>query len=192
MYTAKDFNNLQFNPLSKKPLLDEYPILMGIVNVNDSETDVLLRFVILCYDPKSKLAVEEKDLNHRKAIAAELSGIREDIEYQNAVFTFALEQVARLTLRYLIRFVKSKEWAAIIAIEYKYWENISELTKPIEGSTNKERLEAAQKKAIISDEVEKDIKRIDNLYKTFFGDDQLETAVKQSSFTAERIAFGDV
>ena len=76
------------------------------------------------------------------------------------------------------------------AIEYKYWENIAELTTPIQGETNKERLEAAQKKSIISDEVEKDIKRIDDLYKAFFGDDQFETAVKKQSFTAERIAFG--
>lgn len=195
MYKEKDFNNLQFNPLCEKGMLETYPILNHIVSPeikSGADTDMLLRYIILCYDPKSRLVMDEKDLNHRKSIAAEYAQLMGDKEYLQEVFTFGLKRLAEMTVKYLIRFVRSKEWAAIVSIEFKYWENISELITPIVGTTNKERLEAAQKKSIISDEVEKDIKRIDSLYKSFFGDDDLESAIKQSPFTAERIAFGHV
>ena len=176
-------------------MLETYPKLQEIVSPEygkEKDTDGLIRYIILCYDPKSRLVSEEKDLNHRKGIAAEEAKLSQDFDYLQSVFSFSNKKLAEMTIKYLIRFVKSKEWAAIVSIEYKYWENITELITPIVGVTNKDRLEAAQKKSIISDEVEKDMKRIDMLYKSFFGDDTLESAVKQSSFTAEKIAFGHV
>lgn len=44
--------------------------------------------------------------------------------------------------------------------------------EPISGKNNKEELEAVQKKATIKDEIEKDIRRIESLQRTFFGEDE--------------------
>lgn len=192
MFSEKDFSNLQFNPLTKKKILDTYPKLIEIVSnewVKEPDIDNILRYVILVYDPKSTLVITEKDLNYRKGIGAELAGLNtEDEEYIQSIYSFSNPAVLDIACRYLVRFARSKEWAAICAFEYKFWESIRKTMQPIKDGTNKEELDAVQKKAAISDEIDKDIKRLEAYYKTFFGEDaDLELKAK-SRVTPESIA----
>lgn len=184
MYTQKAFEGCLFNPLVKDKMLSAYPSLSQIVTLEMAAVELLdevLRYVVLLYDPKSALVIGERDLNHRKSTAAELAGFDMDEEQLlDSIYRFDYPHLPELAMKYLMRFGKSKEWAAICAFEFKYWESIRKIMEPIACKTIKEELEAVQKKAMISDEIDKDIERLDKYYKNFFGsDDELEKKAKK-------------
>ena len=184
-YTEKDFENLTFNPLCVGLLLKTYPKLNEIVQDADGDSDRLLRYVILTCDPKSVLFIEEKDLNHRKVIAADLVQLDSDDEFREAVFSYKHPTVLQLTVNYLKHFAKSKQYAAIVALEYTYWESIRLLLKPIDdtltGAKDRDVLDAVQKKGAIKNEIDADLKRLDTYYSQFFGEDkELELKAKET------------
>lgn len=190
-YKKQDFASCQFNPLVEGRIDDVYPQLLDIVypEWRDTDTDVILRYTIMVYDPKSPLVVNERDMNYRKGIAAELVGL-EDPELCESIFNATHKYAADLIVRYLIRFIRSKEWAAICAFETAYTESIKEVIEPISGKSSKERLDSVQKKAAVKEEIIKDIERLDKLYRAFFGeDDELQTKTKKR-LTPEMIANG--
>lgn len=190
MYTEKDFNNLQFNPLCKEGILEAYPKLKEIIDqeyLSEPNIDGILRFIILTYDSKSKLALTEKDMNYRKGVAADLAKLPQDESYRETVYSLGFPIVLELTVRYLIRFVRSREWAAIVALEYKFWESLKKMITPINETTANAELQAVQKKAVISEEIDKDIERLEKYYKAFFGDDTLLNVVKEKRWTPESI-----
>ncbi len=188
-YKSKDFAACQFNPLTDQKILDAYPRLSEIIDPDwvDEYLDSVLRYIIMVYDPKSPLINNERDLNYRKGIAGELAGITDE-SMAESLYTSTHEYSSELIIKYLMRFAKSKEWAAICAYESSFWESIKEVIEPISGKNSKEKLESVQKKSAIKDEIEKDIKRLDALYRTFFGeDDELQNKAKRR-LTPELIA----
>ncbi len=190
-YTQKDFAGCIFNPLAKNKMLDEYPRLRDIILPEwvVPELDGLLRYIICVYDPKSILATTERDLNYRKGMAAELAGLdMDDEQFINSVYSCSHSFLPDLIIRFLTRFIKSKEWAAIVIIENCFWESTRKLLEPITGKNSKEELEAVQKKGAIKDELDKDITRLDKYWKLFFGeDDDLEQRAK-TRITPESVA----
>jgi hypothetical protein len=203
-YRKEHFANLPFNPMVKGKMLQEYPNLSEVVKpewYDEPLLDNIIRYVIMVYDPKSILVINDRDLNYRKGIAAELSGfdLSDDTVMQD-IYSCRNIVVLEFTVKYLMRFPRSKEWAAIVAFEYKFWESIKKIMQPIGGTTSdiavkvknateNEELEAVKKKAAISDEIDKDITRLDKYYKLFFGeDDELEKAAKHQAITPELIA----
>jgi len=183
-YTEKDFSVFQYNPLVKKDL-DKF--IATIPDEFKSHTHIhgLVSYTMLMYDPRSILIVREREIDQRKRTAAELANLKEMEDY----FTLSDETLMTLVIWYLKTQVKSREFAAIVALEYKFWENISELMSPIVGESNKERLEAAQKKAVISQEIDSDIAKLNRYYKDFFGDDDaISTQVRKQSFRPENFA----
>lgn len=190
-YKQSDFNNCQFNPLINGDLLEAYPKLGEIVDPewHDENLDSILRYLIIVYDPKSPLIAYERDLNYRKDIAVQLAKITDET-LANAVITSTHSYSPSLVIKYLMRFARSKEWAAICAFESSFWESIKEVIEPISGKNSKEKLESVQKKAAIKEEIEKDIKRLDQLYRTFFGEDEDLHAKVKRRLTPEMIANG--
>ncbi len=132
--------------------------------------------------------MNERDLNYRKGIAVELLHFDDEL-ITEAVIKSTHKYSSLLTVRFLVRFARSKEWAAIVAFETAYWESISEVMKPITGKTSREILDAVQKKAAIKDEIEKDIKRLDQLNRVFFGEDEELQKIKRR-LSPEMIASG--
>jgi len=187
IYKQADFNNCQFNPLVKDPLLSMFPRLTEIIDPEwrDEHLDSILRYMIMVYDPKSPLVFNERDLNYRKGIAVELS--RLDEEVSEAVINSTHKYSLNLIVKYLIRFARSKEWAAICAFESSYNESIKEVMEPISGKNSREKLDSVQKKAVIKQEIIEDIKRLDMLYRTFFGEDE-ELQKNKKRLTPEMIA----
>lgn len=173
IYKKQDFNNCTFNPLCDGKILQVFPALSEIILPDwiDENTDSICRYAIMVYDPKSPLVTNERDLNYRKQIAAEIAGLTDEV-VTNSVFMSTHDYAPELIFRYLMRFAKSKEWAAICAFEFAFWESIKKVTEPISGKSNKEQLEAVQKKAAIKDEIEKDINRLNVLQRIFFGEDE--------------------
>jgi hypothetical protein len=199
VYNEKSFSGCMFNPLSKRKMVDAYPRLNEIIlpEWNGPELDSLIRYTICVYDPKSVLAITERDLNYRKGLAAELAGIdMSDDDFITSVYTCTHKftddpssgGLVDFIIRFLMRFIKSKEWAAIVIVENCFWESAKKLMEPITGKNSKEELEAVQKKSAIKDELDKDIARLEKYHKLFFGeDDVLQEAVK-TKMTPESIA----
>lgn len=183
MYSQKDFSNLQFNPLCDGDIIKEYPKLQEIVSealLGSPKLEYTLRYVIITCDPKSVVVLSERDLNYRKSIAADLAGVPQDEFMRNTMFSFEDALTLELSVRYLTRFAKSKEFAAILALETTYWESIRLLLKPIDNDAkDKEVLDAVEKKGKIKAEIDNDIKRLDGYYSSFFGEDkELEIKAK--------------
>lgn len=136
----------------------------------------------MVYDPKSPIVSTERDLNFRKSIASELSGMQGfGDEFLQSVFNCSHPGLLDLTCKYLVRFGRSKEWAAICAYEYKFWEAIRLLMQPIQSDkSDREQLDAANKKDVLSDSIDQGLTKLDLYYRTFFGeDDQLEKRAKK-------------
>jgi len=191
-FKVSDFNSLQFNPLCSGKMLTEYPRLSEIVSpewTDEADLDKIIRYCILVYDPKSALVANEKDLNYQKGIAADISKLDVDNEeYIQSIYNLNHSITIEFTIRFLIRFVKSKEWAAICALEASFWESIRKVLEPITGKNSKEELDSVQKKSTIKQEIDLDIKRLDTYYKIFFGEDsELENKAK-GRVTPESIA----
>lgn len=189
-YTSKHFTNCVFNPLVNGAVLKAYPELKQHLKdewAEDDNFDSILRYVIAVYDPKSPL-VREQDLNKRKEDAARIVGFdfTEEIKAQifNSTYPSLPEKQAwvdELIFMYLKQFVKSREWAAIVALEFAYWEQIKQLMAPIVGKTSADELAAVQKKAIVSNELGEMLKRVATYRSLFFDEDiQLEQAVMQT------------
>lgn len=191
IYKHSDFNTCQFNPLAEQPILEAFPKLTEIVDPDwhDEWLDPILRYMIMVYDPKSPLVANERDLNYRKGIAIELARIDDELVAESVINSTHKYSPA-LFIKYLMRFARSKEWAAICAFESAYWESIKEVIEPISGKSSREKLDSVQKKAVIKQEIIEDIKRLDALYRTFFGeDDELQNKNKRR-LSPELIAGG--
>lgn len=191
IYKKQDFNNCAFNPLAEDPILSVYPKLTEIVDPDwrDEYLDSILRYMIMVYDPKSPLVFNERDLNYRKGIALELIHM-DDETVAEAIVNSTHKYSPALIIHYLRRFARSKEWAAICAFDSSYWESIKEVMEPIEGKNSREKLDSVQKKAVIKQEIIEDIKRLDMLYRTFFGEDEELMNKNKRRLTPEMIANG--
>ena len=201
MYNEQDFSACLFNPLVKKGMLKTYPELSEIAPDNHDTLpffENVLRYICLLYDPKSPLITRERDSNYRKSLAAELAGFdtEGDEAFLQTIYDSSLDWVTTLIMRFLIRLVKQRQWAFICAIEMAYWEGIKRIMKPItkaEGGKEWDELKSLDLKARLKDEAEKDLRRLDTLYKEFFNEDEgLEKAAKNIRITPEMIAGGYV
>lgn len=195
-YTKQEFNGCRFNPLNEQRMLEAYPVLCEIVLpewTNDPYLDQLIRYTIAVYDPTSPLMRTEKDLTYRKDAALQLALI-EDEEVQAKVVACIYGEGAwqvELIVRFFIRFVKSKEAAAIAAFEAKYWESIKIIMLPINtANKDKDVLDAVQKKSAVSEEIDKDILRLEKYYEKFYGGDKELEAKAKKRVTPEMIANG--
>jgi hypothetical protein len=187
-YSKKQFDGCAFNPLTEGKMLQEYPRLSEIVSPEwmDENTDGILRFVVMVYDPSSPLIKGERDLNYRRTAAFELASIEDD-KLINALSGHTHNYSPELIVKYLVRFGKSKEWAMICAFEFKFWEAVKMMIQPIVGKTSKEELEAVQKKAVVSEQLDIDIRRLESYMKIFFGEDDV-LMKKKRSITPELVA----
>jgi hypothetical protein len=187
-YKTTDYDNCTFNPLAKGEILELYPKLRILVNPEWDrvpQLDELIRYVIICYDSKSPLW-QERDYIRRREIAYDEAGLSKvNGEPDQDILTGNHQILFEMIIKYLAVFVKEKVFAALCAFEFKYYENIGELMTPVKGETNAERLEAAKKKSVISDEIITDIKRIDDLWMQVFGDKDMVEQVKTKKFKPE-------
>lgn len=184
-YTKKSFEGCLFNPLTDERMIDAYPVVSEIIVPEwaaDPWLDSIIRYTVMIYDPKSALVMGERDLNYRKGIAAELAGFdQQDEELINAIYSCNYPMLVEYTVKYLMRFVKSKEWAAVAAYEYKFWEAIKLIMQPIStDKSDREQLDAANKKDVLSASIDEGLLKLESYYKTFFGeDDELERKAKR-------------
>lgn len=180
-----------FNPLTEEQIRWASPLLWEIIKPEweeDENLEPIVRYVIMVYDPRSPLVINERDLNQRKGLAGDLAHIPEDAAIRECIFNCSYAFISELIIAYMQRFVKTKEWAAICAFEATYWEGIRELILPIEGDNSKQKLESVQKKSAIKEALLTDISRLETLYKSFTGNDDELLKRAKTRLTPEAIA----
>jgi hypothetical protein len=188
-YKIEAFKGCQFNPLIKEKMMSAFPGLAGNLEIEwiaDPEIDNLLRYAILVYDPKSPLVTDERDTGHRKDLALDILEIEDD-EIRADWIAHRHPFLPDLICLLLFRYIKSREYAMLQAIEFKFWESIRLTLEPIAAGKSKEQLEALQKKSLAGNEMESDITRIDALYRKYFMEDiELEKKAKKSYSSPEQ------
>jgi hypothetical protein len=177
MIKESDFSRCTFNPMFPGPLFEEYPALQILFDGKENWLDLpnveqIVRWVIMCYDSLSPMIVLHKDLNERRKVAFQMVGIETNTELCLQLSTHTHEFAPEIIFRYLKEFVKNREFARLAAVEYKYWESIWHLLKPVSGDNSKVELEAMQKKSLLAAEIDKDIERLDKYFQQFFGHDK--------------------
>jgi len=194
-YKPADFRLCQFNPLTEGPMLTAYPLLSDAMLsewLYYEKIDLLIRYVILVYDPKSPLVQDERDLNRRKRAALDMIEITDE-ETQDKWIRHDHEFLPELISKFLERFLKSREYAVLAALEFKFWESVQITLTPVSGRNSKEELESLQKKSLVAEEMDKDIKRLDLYHKQYFMDDTDLVRKVKKRFSPERMAgLGDV
>ncbi len=191
-YKEADFKACVFNPLVKGSMQDVYPKINEIISpewAQSGDLDKIIRYVSMMYDSSSPLIREERDINYRKSIAANLAGFAmDDGDYMDSIYNFTHDYLVDFLVRFLTRFIKSKEFTAIIVIENCFWESTKKLLEPITGKDSKAQLESVQKKAAIKSEMDNDIARLEKYYAAFFGGDAVLEAKVKTRVTPESIA----
>lgn len=177
IYTEKHFERCAFNPLCKKPMIDEYPKLRTIFTTSD---DAVIRYTIFMYDPNSFLVKDEREWGKRKMIAEELTLVGpDDADIQETVYEAIIDY---------LQYINDKTWAAACSNEFRFWEAVKLSLIPITETGNKGQLEAVQKKTAVAESIDDCIRRIETYAKDLAGGDPvIEKRVKQSFVSPEQM-----
>lgn len=207
-YTSDTFKNCQFNPYEEYPL-SAYPRLKEIVVEDDhraededeGETDNhirvpierIVRYIVAMYDPKSPLIKGESNLLRRKEVAAFIAGfdLDKDEDMLEILFDCKYEHIVIMIQNFLKFFVKSMEWAMLVAYESSFWEFQSRLMQPIErGDKDKDLVSAMQSKTKISNDIQELYNKFEAAKEKFYGNDTvlIKAANKIKRFTPEGVA----
>lgn len=197
MYTDKQFDKCFFNPLEKN-LLNTYPRLQELIPLEYEEDDPLtgegeklLRYILALYDPKSPVVKDNPDLTQRKIEAAKLAGynIVKDEKKLETIYACDSDYMVSIIVLFLRTIVKSRVWASIQADEQVFWEFIARLYKPISEESDKDDINAGEKKIKLSQGKETISVQIESNWGKLLGDDDdLKKKVKKQDFSPEAMA----
>jgi hypothetical protein len=179
MITDKELSIIEFNPLSKKPMLVAYPKLKEIIGSGD---DRMIRYVILMYDVTSPLRQHYPDLSKRKEFAATLAGfdlMKDDVV---SLFEFRLndepyEPLLDMITTYL-KYQNNWVWSMIVSNEQAFYEYNRRVMMPVEGNRDKDILQAINIKTQIMVSQDDIYQRLQKYYRELSGgDDKLQEAI---------------
>lgn len=183
MISEKEYNKMEFNPTVKKSLTAEYPKLKEIVGDVD---DRMIRYIILMYDVSSPLRQHYPELGKRKEFAASISGydlVKDDV---TCLFDFKIkvndeyepyEELLNLIIKYL-KYQNNWVWTMIISNEQAFFEYNKRVMMPVEGSRDKDILQAISIKTQIMTSQDEIYQRLQKYYKDLSGgDSNLEEAI---------------
>lgn len=179
MITDKELSIIEFNPLSKKPMLTAYPKLKEIIGSGD---DRMIRYVILMYDVTSPLRQHYPDLSKRKEFAATLAGfdlMKDDVV---SLFEFRLndepyEPLLDMITTYL-KYQNNWVWSMIVSNEQAFYEYNRRVMMPVEGNRDKDILQAINIKTQIMVSQDDIYQRLQKYYRELSGgDDKLQEAI---------------
>lgn len=189
-YEEKDFSKCFFNPLVKDPF-KAYPNLTGLLPKNGTLTEGAIRYCLALYDPKSPVVRDNPDMTSRKMAAAELAGfdLQKETTAVDALYTCSLEPFREFIINFLKNVVQSRTWASIQADEQVFWEFIQRQFKPITEESDKNDVDAHEKKLKIARGKEDISALIDQNWNKLLGDDEdLKKKTKRQTFSPESMA----
>jgi len=183
MIPEKEFARMEFNPTVKKGLYSVYPKLSNIIGKYDEK---LVRYVLLMYDVKSPLKDHYPDLQKRKEMAAAMSGYDMDKDDVTGIFEFKIkeeeeyiphEELLNLTIAYL-KYQNNWVWSMVVSNEQAFYEYNKRVMMPVDGSRDKDILQAINIKTQIMVAQDEIYNRLQKYYKDMSGGDtDLEQAI---------------
>lgn len=151
-FGKKDFDKCLFNPL-------EELFWFSSKKLQEIGTEVMVKYVIMMYDPYSPLRREYQDIEERSRVAQDISGYKEytapviesddEDDNEDVIEEDDSNDITRTIIGYL-RLVKSMEWAMIVSIEAAVWELSQRLLQPIKfvgAGQDKDKLAAVNMKS---------------------------------------------
>jgi hypothetical protein len=174
-----DYAKMEFDPTVKKSLTTAYPKLKSIVGSGD---DKMLRYVLLMYDVNSPLRQNHPELGKRKQFAASLAGYDLAKDDVTALFDFKIndepyEELLDMIINYL-KYQNNWVWAMIVSNEQAFFEYNRRVMMPVEGSKDKDILQAINIKTQIMSSQDEIYQRLQKYYRDLSGGDgSLEEAI---------------
>jgi hypothetical protein len=187
-YTVKDFSRCFFNPLEEN-LFSTYPQLHDLLPEGEID-ERTIRYCLALYDPKSPVVRDNPDMSGRKSAAAEVAGFSiKDTAVLDRLYACNDEAMVLFIMAFFKRVVQSRLWASIQADEQVFWEFIQRLFKPISEESDKNDVDAHEKKLKIAKGKEEVSALIEQNWIKMIGDDEeLKKKVKRPTFSPESMA----
>ena len=184
MISDNDYLRMEFNPTVKKNLTVVYPKLKQIVGSVD---DKMLRYVLLMYDQQSPLREYYPELGKRKNFAASIAGYDLDKDDVTELFDFKIkneedeyvpcEAMLELIMKYL-KYQNNWIWSMIISNEQAFYEFNQRVMMPVDGSRDKDILQAVNIKTQIMQSQDDIAQRLKKYFRELSGgDEQLEDSI---------------
>lgn len=195
MIPDKDFSNMEYNPLIKGNILEKYPKLRSIIG--DGE-DKVVRYILLMYDINSPLRHHYPDLYKRKQHSADLAGYNLDKDDLTGLFDFRIktddghepdEELVNMTMKYL-KYQNNMVWMMIVSNEQAFYEYNRRVMMPVDGSRDKDILQAVEIKTKIMSSMDDIYSRLQKYKRDMAGgDEKLEEVItKRKRLRPEEIA----
>lgn len=164
---------------------------ISYVLIPKSERIKTIKFIIFMYDKNSPLVSAYSEIKARKKKALELLDInlKNNNELYHKLTQFEDESLVEVTAQ-MLRKQNDSIFSILVSQEIFLEECLRKVLQPLEVTDDKKGLEALEKKAKISEAMEKVVDRIEKYRSKFFrNDDELETKVRNTAlFTPESIA----
>lgn len=182
---SEKYKLLKFNVFDVEhgeELLIRFPELKQIEAFRDcisGDRNRIIRYICYLYDPGSPLQSEYQDLKARKEAAAELAGFKRNSkglwpESTQDIFNVINKgdvNIVDMVFEFL-RIINDKTWMILKVNEINFWEYSLMLMENISGKNSKEKLDAANVKTKLREEL-KIIASDTELYmKKMFGDEE--------------------
>lgn len=184
MISENDYLRMEFNPTVKKAVTVVYPKLKQIVgDVNDK----MLRYVLLMYDQNSPLREYYPELGKRKNFAASIAGYDLDKDDVTELFDFKTkneedeyvpcDEMLELIMKYL-KYQNNWIWSMIVSNEQAFYEFNQRVMMPVDGSRDKDILQAINIKTQIMQSQDDIAQRLKKYIRELSGgDEQLEDSI---------------
>jgi len=184
MISENDYLRMEFNPTVKKKVTVVYPKLKQVVGDVD---DKMMRYVLLMYDQNSPLREYYPELGKRKNFAASIAGYDLDKDDVTELFDFKIkneedeyvpcEAMLELIMKYL-KYQNNWIWSMIISNEQAFYEFNQRVMMPVDGSRDKDILQAVNIKTQIMQSQDDIAQRLKKYFRELSGgDEQLEDAI---------------
>jgi len=164
---------------------------ISYVLIPKSERIKTIKFIIFMYDKNSPLVSAYSEIKARKKKALELLDInlKNNNELYHKLSQFEDESLVEVTAQ-MLRKQNDSIFSMLVSQEIFFDECLKKVLQPLEIEDDKKGLEALEKKAKISEAMEKVADRIEKYKSKFFrNDDDLEKKIRNVvAFTPESIA----
>jgi len=164
---------------------------ISYVLIPKNERIKTIKFIIFMYDKNSPLVSAYSEIKARKKKALELLDInlKNNNELYHKLTQFEDEGLIEVVAQ-MLRKQNDSIFSILVSQEIFLEECLRKVLQPLEVTDDKKGLEALEKKAKISEAMEKVVDRIEKYRSKFFrNDEELETKVRNTAlFTPESIA----
>lgn len=151
-------------------------------------SDTHIRYILLLYqfNDNQFLKTYRENITDRREKAMEKVGFKPEDKMSVLMGNDELHNTNVLSF---VRFLNSKTWMLISALEQRFVEAVELIMKPLVNldEKSKDLLSSAQLKSRLSDDCDSMLEKLDSYYKTLFGDDVDTAKVLNKKVTSENV-----